>query len=667
MPPSTIRAWLTLIACCFSAGTSVLAQPAELPTIELIEADRHIDIDSRADNEWDDARVDNTQGRVFVTEESVDAQGELGSFSLTQGQQRTTISTYSLRGTGEVLSEALLGSSSGAEVNSEASTVFNVRFRATKSGPITAYAELFAVTTNEAGVGAFANIDFIAYPAEGRGWRFSHSESISTINADGPLIFNVLEQVEAGDEIVFEISANTILYGIEAISLEQTGQSRSTFDFLVDFGDRDGDGLPDVWEEEGIDFDGPGIEIDLPGMGADPDKKDIFLELDVMENGLFDSTVLEDSVQRVVDAFARAPASLVDNPDASDGINLHVILGGDTVPQVAMVGEQSDPLSPAYFTAKGLYFGSASQRGHPQWNEILEARLKVFRYGIFAADFKSETPGCTNDELSTSGQVESIPSNDLVVGLGSILTGYSHPAASASEEDIHNGIAGTLMHELGHTLGLTHGGGGANGPQYKPNYLSVMNYAYQMPIPKSLVIGHARAAFVLDYSRSALDTLQEAALDESESFPLPPKPDSEFPRFMIYNAGAEDAANATLVLNRNTDLAAFDWNYNGAIDPGYQSMDLSRFVYSAACTGAEVPAVYEPLTSHSDWERLHYDLSSVTVANDRQPWPASRSAERGMDEHIFAQLLGADWTEHPNNFLIFEDGFETGDVERWVP
>mgnify|MGYP001769098295 CR=1 FL=1 len=36
---------------------------------------------------------------------------------------------------------------------------------------------------------------------------------------------------------------------------------------------------------------------------------------------------------------------------------------------------------------------------------------------------------------------------------------------------------GTLMHELGHTLGLRHGGNVETND--KPNYLSVMNYSFQ--------------------------------------------------------------------------------------------------------------------------------------------------------------------------------------------
>ena len=37
---------------------------------------------------------------------------------------------------------------------------------------------------------------------------------------------------------------------------------------------------------------------------------------------------------------------------------------------------------------------------------------------------------------------------------------------------------GTLMHEFGHTLGIGHGEDHTN---YKPNYLSVMNYHFQFP------------------------------------------------------------------------------------------------------------------------------------------------------------------------------------------
>src|SRR3954464_790339 len=62
------------------------------------------------------------------------------------------------------------------------------------------------------------------------------------------------------------------------------------------------------------------------------------------------------------------------------------------------------------------------------------------------------------------------------------------------------------MHELGHTLGLGHGGG--DGVNCKPNYLSVMNYLFQFPY------GNEDPNRPLDYSRVALPALNEASLDE---------------------------------------------------------------------------------------------------------------------------------------------------------
>ena len=62
---------------------------------------------------------------------------------------------------------------------------------------------------------------------------------------------------------------------------------------------------------------------------------------------------------------------------------------------------------------------------------------------------------------------------------------------------------GTLMHELGHNLGLLHGGN--NDINCKPNYLSVMNWAFQFP---------TYAINPLDYSKNAWLGLDENDLSE---------------------------------------------------------------------------------------------------------------------------------------------------------
>ena len=81
---------------------------------------------------------------------------------------------------------------------------------------------------------------------------------------------------------------------------------------------------------------------------------------------------------------------------------------------------------------------------------------------------------------------------------------------------------GTLAHELGHALSLTHGGTyyldpmNASVPSYdvncKPNFDSVMNYLFQV---RGFVDNDPASNFGFDYSGQVLPLLDETALDES--------------------------------------------------------------------------------------------------------------------------------------------------------
>lgn len=105
-------------------------------------------------------------------------------------------------------------------------------------------------------------------------------------------------------------------------------------------------------------------------------------------------------------------------------------------------------------------------------------KAAVFHYALLT-NMISEDPG-------SSGLGEEY-GNDMMVTLGA--QGFS--PSTADQE-------GTFMHELGHNLGLYHGGT-ATDPNCKPNYLSVMNYLYQLPILDT--------KWFLDYSQSAINPL----------------------------------------------------------------------------------------------------------------------------------------------------------------
>src|SRR5262249_51177136 len=70
--------------------------------------------------------------------------------------------------------------------------------------------------------------------------------------------------------------------------------------------------------------------------------------------------------------------------------------------------------------------------------------------------------------------------------------------------------AGTIMHELGHNLGLLHAGTHAN-PQCMPNYQSVMNYVYQT----RLLTNSAGTVQSVDYSNGLNANLTEGSLVEN--------------------------------------------------------------------------------------------------------------------------------------------------------
>jgi hypothetical protein len=71
--------------------------------------------------------------------------------------------------------------------------------------------------------------------------------------------------------------------------------------------------------------------------------------------------------------------------------------------------------------------------------------------------------------------------------------------------------AGTFVHELGHNLGLMHGGG--DHISYKPNHLSLMSYAYQVDGIPITVPGQG-LFYLYDYARFAGPNLNEGNLNE---------------------------------------------------------------------------------------------------------------------------------------------------------
>jgi hypothetical protein len=204
---------------------------------------------------------------------------------------------------------------------------------------------------------------------------------------------------------------------------------------------------------------------------------------------------------------------------------------------------------------------------------LIPAREAAFHYSISVNRFNS---------AGNSGQSRGTPSSDFIVALGPACSPEGACPGSVKEQ------AGTFMHELGHNLGLHHGG--QIDENYVPNYLSVMNYIFQFS-------GLSTSPDGVDYSRyesPQIPTLDEFDLNESGGFGVEPPLLAAAQKTEIWCANLNTRMPASLD-------GPVDFNCNGFPFDGGVSANLHG--------EAQQPAAYEGeglLTSYNDWKDLWY-------------------------------------------------------------
>jgi len=394
--------------------------------------------------------------------------------------------------------------------------------------------------------------------------------------------------------------------------------------------DTDGDGLWDDWEISGIDTDGDGtIDIVLPD--ADPDRQDIYVEIDFLDctvaggdcaaGDTHSHRPKNDAIDAVVDAFANAP---IMNPDGSMGITLHI--------------DVDNGIAHQNFLAIGCGFGGAgfnAVKADPSNFGPTNPRRFAYHYAVFGHRQASTTlsSGCAelpgNDFLVTlgdwnticigsgaNGTLDTTAAGDDITVSNFILTGPNLTCnTTAMGDDVQfvasgnapnndldgDGLedravgtvqqqAGTLMHEFGHNLELRHGGD--VNTNRKPNYISVMSYAFQiLGIPPTDPDGAGALNARVDFSATDLADLDENDLDES--------------------VGIGDGTDNTRYTclggagNLGPGSGPIDWNCDG--DGG---ADTSVAV---DINGDGVSAV---LTGFNDWDNLKLDFQNTSDFED---------------------------------------------------
>lgn len=369
---------------------------------------------------------------------------------------------------------------------------------------------------------------------------------------------------------------------ITVTTSDNAGNTRSAAISYEVIDDADGDGLSDLWETAGVDIDKDGtidLALNEAPYNANPERRDVFVEMDYMTCQLPPATCAAGDLTThapqagvaadVVQAFSDAPGG---NPDGSTGIALHLLVD-EAVPEISEVNWYPSSAS-AYDDVEDIKagpegpcngaFGTEAERLAPDCEKLLKAKAQVYRWGLFGHLYA--------ENYGSSGIAE-YPGNDFLVSVGGQAEAWTRAAGSLGAAE-----SGTILHELGHTFGLGHGGP-SNDVNCKPNYLSVMNY--------SLQVGYYDPTRPLDYSRAALPTLNEDALDE------------------VVGVGGPVGRNTVYGVNGAAHVApasgGIDWNDDGTI---------AGIVAGNPNSVGECPSpANEQLSGADDWSALLYSFN----------------------------------------------------------
>lgn len=373
--------------------------------------------------------------------------------------------------------------------------------------------------------------------------------------------------------------------------------------------DQDSDEIPDDWEINGIPYYDPTgilrryiLDVDGDGLSdASPLQKDLFVEIDAGA-GMTPSPI---ALQQVIAAFDPPGKILIPAPAGVAGglpnIRLHL---QTSPPHLALPlangghygSTQASSWSDDLQADKALFFGLPSELGD---FALLAAKQQVYRYCMFAR---------SNNGGTSTGVAEGLVCDDFLVTLGTLIGG------SAEEQ------AGTFMHELGHSLGLGHGGG--DHINYKPNYPSVMNYHWQLPN------AWQGGRWSLRYSESALPTLDEALLVEGLGVGLGPDILMPFRHQMAAPCPGTVCVHALgscmsfAQLPSTGPVPPVDWSGDCTISTAVVSGDINDFSFLHGGAHPHLGSGLQELTGFHDWAHLRFNfngsphsLAGAPVAN----------------------------------------------------
>jgi hypothetical protein len=330
--------------------------------------------------------------------------------------------------------------------------------------------------------------------------------------------------------------------------------------------DTDGDALVDAWETTTDLKDPNGLSLpDLKAMGANPQRKDLFVEIDYMyaAQGTTYGGVAKpahshlperEALGKVAAAFDEKQITVhfdvgaaYQNPPASYIIPAEFARGGQGISETRAcfnpkyLENAAEPMmiecapgSDGKIVMPGQYPAHPGTVGWKTGFQFLRDvvlgmdrnRKDLFHYVLFAHSLGIPKEDCLNDDGSpdlacqqgnadfhvprTNSGIADLAGGDVLVTLGAFENTEKLPIGTTFMQ------GSTLMHELGHNFELTHAGlqsldpAVPREPNCKPLYLSVMNYLYQLR-----GLPDADGKIQLDYSSDVTGSLNELVSEDA--------------------------------------------------------------------------------------------------------------------------------------------------------
>ncbi len=463
---------------------------------------------------------------------------------------------------------------------------------------------------------AAKTVDFVRFgsssiaPLTAEAWTGSNVAAFALPAADY-VGSQSLDPLDSHDQSIVRLSKSfTTSKTLNDWTLVKFPTSGGPNDVAANAVDSDHDGIPDSAKVAGGTFAG----LDLYAMGARPGRKDMFIQVDhlaanpVTKEQEIVTVPADAALRKIVDAFT--PHAIATHFDAG------TLYSGVQDP----TRYNLDGLSharPFSVCTQAIEVAASCRSLLSYYTQHVDPRRRgVFRYALFGSSFE-------NDGSSGLTGFAELPGNKLLVTLHGVLA----PSLGAMGLQMRTNFqASTLMHEIGHTLGLKHGGDDYY-LNYKPNYLSVMNYLYSFSgVPTSGTNSDAIERYYQDRNYLGSGVEVPNTLVPNTRYSPKSYPDSALPNGPTTDTFKVDYSNGTgASLDENaliesayigrgagSSAAVFgDWNYDGVLKAGAYQFSLT------GQTDEFGRPMYTVLRDFNDWAYIalvtgrNYNLAGI--------------------------------------------------------